>query len=117
MTFLTGFVFITLSQTKSIYILFLMMMFVGVLNAGVRIARMTYLFRVVPNQVIGRIGSALFLFNVTFRIALLSLFSLSFFQESNNIIYAYLIIGLMLLVSGFFLIFHYKSFDLSLDSN
>jgi len=117
MTFLTGIVFITLSQTKSIYILFIMMMLVGLLNAGVRIARITYLFRVVPNDLFGRTGSALFIFNVMLRIIFLSLFTLNFFQESNNIIYTYLILGVMLLISGLMLIFHYKTFDLSLETN
>jgi len=113
LTFVTAIVFFTQYSTKSIPLFFVVLFILGISNAGTRIARVTYLFRNVPNQVFGRAGSIFFLFNVVFRIALLTLFSLAFFQTSNNIIYAYLITSMILIISGLLLIYHYKSFDLS----
>ena len=117
MTLGMGTVFIILSQTMSIYILFAMMFMIGILNAGIRIARITYLFKVVPNKLFGRTGSVLFLYNVSLRILLACVFLLPFFRVGNNIIYAYFITGCIVCLAGGLLILHYKTFDLSLDSN
>lgn len=114
MTCIAGCVFLTLATSHSIWLFFLMMLSIGIVNAGVRIARMTYLFKNVPNQYFGRVGSVLFIVNVILRICLLSIFTLAFFQEGNNIIYTYYIISAILFTTTGLLIFHYKSFDLSL---
>ncbi len=113
LTFLTALVFFTQFMTKSIPLFFLVLFVLGISNAGTRIARVTYLFRNVPNQFFGRAGSILFLTNVFFRIIMLGIFSRAFFQMSNNIIYAYLITSIMLVCAGCLLIYHYRSFDLS----
>ena len=117
LTIITGLIFMTLSQTNSIYILFAMMLLLGITNAGVRIARITYLFKVVPNQLFGRVGSVLFLYNIVLRIVLLGIFKMAFFQHLNNIVYAYMITGAILFLAALLLIIHYKTFDLSLDTN
>jgi len=106
-------IFFTQYASHSVGLLFCMLFLLGITNAGTRIARITYLFRNVPNALFGRIGSVLFLANILFRIILLSIFAIPFFQISNNIIYAYLIISGMLLLTGLLLLKHYKSFDLS----
>jgi hypothetical protein len=93
-----------------------MMFFAGIMNAGTRIARMTYLFKNVPNQFFGRVGSVLFFANVIFRVLLLLLFTLPFFQESNNIIYAFMILSSILFIATLLLAKHYKTFDLSLSN-
>ena len=113
LTFLTAIVFFTQFISKSIPLFFLVLFVLGISNAGTRIARVTYLFRNVPNQFFGRAGSILFLTNVFFRIIMLGIFSRAFFQMSNNIIYAYLITSIMLVCAGCLLIYHYRSFDLS----
>ncbi len=110
-TFGTACIFFTQYASKSIFLFFIMLFFLGITNAGTRIARITYLFRNVPNQFFGRAGSIFFLGNVIFRILLLGIFSLAFFQVDNNIIYAYLMTSLMLCIAGGLLIYHYKSFD------
>jgi len=94
---------------------FALMMFLGICNAGVRIARMTYLFKNVDNQFFGRAGSIFFLTNVVFRIILLFIFSIAFFQTDNHIVYAYMIVGGLLFLSSWFLVKHYYSFDRSLS--
>ena len=113
LTFLTAIVFFTQFISKSIPLFFLVLFVLGISNAGTRIARVTYLFRNVPNQFFGRAGSILFLTNVFFRIIMLGIFSRAFFQVGNNIIYAYLITSIMLVCAGCLLIYHYRSFDLS----
>lgn len=113
LTFSTAGVFFMQFATHSIPLFFIMLFILGISNAGTRIARVTYLFRNVPNQVFGRAGSIFFLGNIVFRILLLLLFTLPFFQIGNNIIYAYLFISCMLVVAGLILMKHYKSFDLS----
>ena len=116
LTFLMAGIYLLLFSTKSIFILFLSFMLIGVANAGVRVARITYLFKNVPNQFFGRAGSVFFLFNIVMRIILLSIFTLPFFHASNNIIYAFLILSIILMITTTLLIIHYKSFDLSLSS-
>ena len=113
LTFGTMLIFFTQYASHSIPLFFVMLFTLGITNAGTRIARVTYLFRNVPNQVFGRIGGIFFLGNIILRILLLTIFNIAFFQASNNVIYAYLITSIMLLVAGLSLIYHYKSFDLS----
>lgn len=115
MTFLTGAIFLSLSLTHSVYFFFIMMLIMGICNAGVRIARMSYLFKNVDNQFFGRTGSIFFISNVILRILLMVIFTLTFFQADNNIIYAYMITSGILIISAIFLIRHYRSFDLSLS--
>ena len=109
----TAGVFFTQYATKSITLFFIMLFVLGITNAGTRIVRVTYLFRNVPNQLFGRAGSIFFLSNIIFRIMLLAIFHLSWFQHSN-INYAYLVTSVILVCSTILLIYHYKSFDLSL---
>jgi len=114
LTISTAGIFFTQYATKSIALFFIMLFLLGITNAGTRIARVTYLFRNVPNQLFGRAGSIFFLSNIFFRIFLLAIFRMSFFQVGNNIIYSYLITSGVLIVAVGLLIYHYKSFDLSL---
>ena len=117
LTFLTSIVFLVLFSFKSVLIMFVMLILLGIANAGTRIARITYLFKNVPNQFFGRAGSVFFLWNVVIRVILMAFFSLAFFQIENNIVYAYFILSVILFISTSLLIIHYKSFDLSLDSD
>lgn len=114
MTILMAVNLLQLSFTNSIFIFFCSMFMIGILNAGVRITRMTYLFKNVPNQYFGRAGSVFFIFHTILRIVLLLLFKEAFFHESNNIVYAYLILAIILLVTAIIFISKYRSFDLSL---
>lgn len=113
LTFSTAFVFFMQFATRSIPLFFVMLFILGISNAGTRIARVTYLFRNVPNQVFGRAGSIFFLSNIVFRILLLLLFTLPFFNTGNNVIYAYLFISILLVMAGLLLVKNYRTFDLS----
>ena len=102
--------FITNSQTIFYYMLFLL----GVTNAGSRIMRVTYLFNNIPNQVFGRAASIFNICNILVRISLLLLFSMAFFDQGNNVIYAILTLSVFLLLTAIILILNYKKFDLKI---
>jgi len=102
--------FAVLSFSENVYIFYFMFLILGLSNAGIRIQRVTFLFTHIPNQVYGRATSIFTLINIFFRILLLSLFALPFFQEGNHVIYSFFIISVFLFVSNLVLIKHYKSF-------
>ena len=88
---------------------YLAMLLVGMSNAGIRITRMTYIFKHIPNAVIGRAGSIFGMTNVFLRMSLISCFTIPFFVEGNNIIYPFLIMGIFILLFNLPLILYYKS--------
>lgn len=87
---------------------FLIGYLMGFTNAGTRVLRTAFLFRTVPNQLIGRVNSIFDMTNVGLRTAFILLFSLPFFTIGDNIIYAYVATGLFTLFSGFMLIWDYN---------
>lgn len=109
----TAIIFFIQYASQSVALFFMMLFLLGITNAGTRIARVTYLFRNIPNQYFGRSSSIFFIGNIIIRILLLLVFALPFFQVANNIIFAYLITSLVLFLAGILLIVFYKSFDLS----
>lgn len=94
--------------STSVIIYFAFTFILGITNAGTRILRITYLFHHVPNHLIGRVNSALSMLGILCRIGLALLFSLSFFSQGENIIWALLICALFLLVNFILLGFKYK---------
>lgn len=114
-TISTAFIFMYLSFNQSLYVFFIMMLFIGICNAGTRIVRITYLFKNVPNQFFGRAGSVFFIFHTILRILLLLIFQSAFFHDSNNIVFAYKTMSILLVITAIALIIKYKSFDLSLQ--
>lgn len=113
MTIITSGLFFTLAFTKSTLIFFIMLLLLGICNAGTRIQRTTYLFSHVPNHVYGRAASIFFLSNIIFRVCLLSLFSLAFFQTGQGTAYSFGILGLFLFISAIVLIKYYPLFKIS----
>jgi MFS transporter, DHA3 family, macrolide efflux protein len=83
---------------------------IGLGNAGARIFRLSWLFRRVPNSLIGRINSVFSTANVLARTLLILLFSLPFFSQSNHVIWGYVLLGSLIWLSGMVLLFRYKSF-------
>ena len=81
---------------------------VGFANAGTRILRISYLFQHVPNQVIGRVNGVFSVVNIIIRVIFVLLFSLAFFAESTNIVYAYFVLAAFTLLSGLALYSHYS---------
>ena len=103
--------FAVLAVSINLVIFYAMGLILGLANAGTRILRVTYLFTHIPNQIYGRARSIFFLTNIVARILFVALFSLSFFQEGNNVIYAFLILAFTLLITAVWL--GLKSKDLS----
>ena len=76
---------------------------IGILNAAIRIFRITYLIRKVPGAVIGRVNSFYSVANVVMRITLIGILLTPFFSAEENIsnlnIGLYLTFGLLLIAS------------------
>jgi len=109
----TALIFLTQAMSHSVYLFFTMIFLLGITNAGTRIARITYMFKNIPAQYFGRAGSIFFLGNIVFRVSLLGIFVLPFFQQENNIVYAYFITSMILFIASLLLIAKHKTFDLS----
>ena len=108
MMILSVIVFQISAFTQSPAITIMVSFVLGLTNAGTRILRVTYLFNHVPNHIIGRTGSVFQTINVFIRFAFITLFSLTFFSQENNITWAYFISGLFIFISIFPLFIYYK---------
>jgi len=113
LTFIISGAYLYLSVNESVLLFFVMMLLVGICNAGCRISRITYLFRNVPNQFFGRAGSVFFQAHILLRIILLGIFTIPFFHTSNNIIFGYRVMGIILLLTGTVMFSMYRRFDTS----
>lgn len=100
--------FEVLAFTNNILVLMLVSFVLGITNAGARILRITYLFNHIPNHIIGRTGSVFNTVNIFLRFVLIGIFSLPFFHTNNNIIWAYFIGGLFILISIIPLLLYHK---------
>lgn len=114
LTLFTSALFFVLYASNSVVVFYYMLFVLGLTNAGSRIMRVTYLFNNVPNQLFGRAASIFNICNILVRILLLLLFSLTFFEQSNNVIYAFLTLSLFLLATAGILIVNYRKFDLKI---
>lgn len=114
LSLMTSGLFFVLFATNSQTIFYFMLFVLGVTNAGSRIMRVTYLFNNIPNQVFGRAASIFNICNILVRVSLLLLFSLAFFDQGNNVIYAFLTLSVFLLLTAIILITNYRKFDLTI---
>ena len=90
--------------------LFITSFILGITNAGTRILRITYIFNHVPNNYIGRVNSIFNIANVIIRLILITIFINKFFTTDQNVIYAYFICGIIILLSIIpLLIYNYDS--------
>lgn len=94
--------------TKSAWIFFLFSLVIGVTNAGTRILRITWLFQHIPNNMMGRAGSVFQVINILLRGGFILLFSLPFFMQGNNIVWAYAIGGVFVLLSALPMVVRYR---------
>jgi MFS transporter, DHA3 family, macrolide efflux protein len=95
--------------TKSVAVFFIFSVLIGITNAGARVLRITFLYDHIPNNIMGRAGSVFHIINIASRGFFILLFSIPFFSKSNNVIWAYGICGLFLLVMLYPLIKNYKA--------
>jgi len=101
-------VFLLTAFTKSSAILIFVCFVLGLTNAGTRVLRITYLFNHIPNHIIGRTGSVFQTINVLVRFGFITLFSLTFFAQGNNITWSYVISALFIFISIFPLALNYR---------
>ena len=99
MMLLAGSSFVVVAFTKSIIGFYLFSVLIGFTNAATRITRVTFLFNHIPNNIIGRANSIFYIYNISSRGILITLFAMPFFSASNNIIWSYVISGSYILVS------------------
>lgn len=94
---------------RSVPLFYLGMFVIGSCNAAVRIQRVTFIFTHTPNHIIGRSGSIFFVINVLERLALISLFSLPFFHQNENIVFAVGTMSAVCLYAALYLTVRYRS--------
>jgi MFS family permease len=100
LTIITSIIFLAAAISKSILVIYLVSIILGFCNASIRVLRLTYLFKIIPNNLMGRVGSIFNLINVLIRSLFIFAFSHSIFAIDNNIIYAYAIMALFLLFAA-----------------
>ena len=104
-------ILIVLLFNKSLGVFYGLFLLFGLSNAGIRILRITYIFKIVPNNLMGRVGSVISNSGMVVRFLFASLFTLNFFTVSNNIIYAFLILAVFVSICLSFLVAKRKSLE------
>lgn len=99
----------SLYASYNVLVFFFVSVLFGFTNSAIRILRLTYLFNHVPNELIGRVNSIFFILNVVVRSIFIFLFSIPFFAEGPEIIWAYFILGCFILLSTVVLLIKYKA--------
>lgn len=105
--FTTTVILVLCAVLKSIPYYFVSGMLIGFANAGTRILRVSFLFDHIPNEVIGRVNSVFSVLNIIMRVIFTLIFSLAFFANGDNIIFAYYAMAGFTLLSGIIL---YRNF-------
>ena len=112
--FSAGAIYLLWAVTKSTVVTLTGAYLVGICNAGTRIQRITYLVRIVPNHVIGRVNSIFTVINVLMRVSFISLLAIPFFSAEDNggnIIYACMMLSGIMIISGIVLLVNFDRFD------
>lgn len=111
LTFATGAIFLLSSFTCAVIVFINVAFLKGFTNASSRIFRVTYLFSLIPNELAGRVNSFFNVMNTVFRLIFLSLFTLPFFMDGSNVVYAYGILAVFCFIAGVVLLIYYKQFS------
>lgn len=105
---LAGIMYAFMFFNKILLLFFAAQFIIGACNASVRIQRITYLFHHIPNHIIGRANSIFFMMNVAFRLCLIGLFTLPFFHDKTQIIYAMAVLAFICFTASGILWMWYK---------
>ncbi|MBL0190616.1 MAG: MFS transporter [Saprospiraceae bacterium] len=111
MIFVFAICLLGLSVTKSVAVVLIVWLLLGLTNSGTRILRGTFMYKMVPNNIFGRVTSFFFLVNILLRIFFIALFSLPFFWKNDNIIYCFVILSAFLIFASFLMVkytFHFN---------
>jgi DHA3 family macrolide efflux protein-like MFS transporter len=97
---LAGCGFATLAISSSTFLFCIFCLLAGFANTGIRIFRLTWLLKKVPNYLIGRINSVFTISNTAMRASFSLLFSQAYFTSGSRITVPFLIIGLYVVASA-----------------
>lgn len=89
--------------SAQVWIIYVFCLLLGFSNAGIRVLRLTYFFQHIPNEIMGRVNSIFNMSNVLMRTLFIFLFSLPFFTDSSDIVWAFFILSVFLAISAFVL--------------
>lgn len=105
---IAGLMYGVMLLSKIVLLFFAAQFVTGVCNAAVRILRITYLFHHIPNHIIGRANSVLFMLNVFFRVCLIGLFTLPYFHNGTQILVAVGVLGVICVAASIILSVYYE---------
>lgn len=108
LTLVTAGIFLWAFASRSVTVIYTVMLILGFANAGIRVLRLTYLFNHIPNEIMGRVNSIFNMLNVLTRSLFIFLFSLPFFTFGNQVIWAFFIMALFLVISALILLINNK---------
>jgi hypothetical protein len=97
---MAGCSFTTLAISSSTFLFCLFCFITGFANTGIRIFRLTWLLKQVPNYLMGRINSLFTLTNTAMRAFLSLLFSQEYFTTGSHVTVPFLIIGVYVVASA-----------------
>jgi MFS family permease len=86
--------------SAQVWIIYVFCLLLGFSNAGIRVLRLTYFFQHIPNDIMGRVNSIFNMSNVLVRSLFIFLFSLSFFADSPQVVWAFFILSVFLALSA-----------------
>lgn len=115
--FIAAGLFLGIGLSKSTYFLFVAYCVIGFTNAGIRVMRNTYMFRVIDNNMIGRTGSVFMVINSLFRIILILIFSSSFFSNGQNIEKSMWVLAIFIAIGSTILLLNFKGLKQLNSSN
>lgn len=101
---------------KNIPLFLLLNFIIGSCNAGIRIYRNIYFFKIVPNEVIGRVNSVTNTSSYFTRFLMGLVFAIPFFNSKTGVLFSMLILGLYILFFVFILARRYNAL-LALEKN
>ncbi|NNE55880.1 MAG: MFS transporter [Flavobacteriales bacterium] len=99
---------LVVGSTRELVILLGFQLLMGICNAGIRVMRVTWLFTVIPNDVMGRSTSVFNSVRIILQTALISLFSLAFFTEADGVPYAYILCSMFIVLAVVPILFQRK---------
>lgn len=111
LTLATTGIFFAASASRSVLLIYGVSLILGFCNAGIRVLRLTYFFKHIPNELMGRVNSIFNMCNVLTRAVFIFLFSLPFFTFGDRVTWAYFIMAVFLAVSATVLLANYRKLD------
>jgi DHA3 family macrolide efflux protein-like MFS transporter len=102
-----GSIGVAFTQSNGLFLAFNFLL--GLSNAGVRILRVTYIFKLIPNDVIGRTNGLFGSYNTIMRGTLIAIFAMPFFSGGSNVVRSYGVVGLFLIISSVMLLYFTQS--------